>query len=357
MLYSGHPTDASSRSNADYSPLRPSEDSNSSEHDDTRNAGSPRSLNHYERAAVDSGVDYDLEQPFLASDESPGLRGFHSLLLRLQCIPFVERNTGLLLVAFSQLFFALMHTSVKILNGLDPPISALEYLSLSDATVLTFLSPLSTALAGQFFLNEGFSQKEAAAGGVVLIARPQALFGETSNNISDDEVTSSQRLIAVGVALVGVLGATGVYTLLRAIGKRIHPLHSLMYFSSHCVLASVIGYTFYRLNLRIHLKQPFIDIDVFLTMGLQREAAGRGTLAIYIQIIFASILEQIFFHTVPSVLSVVGTLIILGSAIFVALTKKSEQPRPVETVDSGVESASVQAVSVELERSRLDAAG
>ncbi|KAH8113037.1 hypothetical protein DFH11DRAFT_357379 [Phellopilus nigrolimitatus] len=161
-----------------------------------------------------------------------------------------------------------MHTSVKILNGLDPPISALElvavrmgltyiccvaymlwmntpdpllgpkgvrlllvfrgfagflrvfgvyyslqYLSLSDATVLTFLSPLSTALAGYMLLGEGFSRKEAAAGllsliGVILIARPQSLFGGPSSEKglvssflspidNSEEATPSQRLIAV----------------------------------------------------------------------------------------------------------------------------------------------------------------
>ena len=39
---------------------------------------------------------------------------------------FLQRNTGLLLVALLQLFFALMHTCVKLFSTLDPPISALE---------------------------------------------------------------------------------------------------------------------------------------------------------------------------------------------------------------------------------------
>jgi len=68
--------------------------------------------------------------------------------------------------------------------------------------------------------------------------------------------------------------------------------------------------------------------QVLLTMGLQRETAGRGTMAIYVQIIFASILERVFFHVVPSALSLTGTVIIMGSAIFVALTKESgKHPR------------------------------
>ncbi len=120
---------------------------------------------------------------------------------------------------------------------------SLQYLSLSDATVLTFLTPSATAVAGYFLLGERFARKDAAAGrktldplysesvvnfvffvrvvlsllGVILIARPQALFGASTPsehapsareiniwrrlaeaNVGEDGVTPSQRLIAVG---------------------------------------------------------------------------------------------------------------------------------------------------------------
>ena len=38
----------------------------------------------------------------------------------------VQRNTGLLFILASQAFFALMNVAVKILNSIDPPITALE---------------------------------------------------------------------------------------------------------------------------------------------------------------------------------------------------------------------------------------
>jgi len=129
---------------------------------------------------------------------------------------------------------------------------SLQYLSLSDATVLTFLVPLCTAMAGALFLGEKFARREAFAGlvslvGVVLIARPTAIFNSASQpdphlpvappiNIRTSPVekgTQSQRLIAVMVALIGVLGATGAFTTIRAIGKRAHPMHSMMFFFVH----------------------------------------------------------------------------------------------------------------------------
>lgn len=43
-----------------------------------------------------------------------------------KCLSFVRTNAGLLLVAASQGFFALMNVAVKKLNSLDPPVPALE---------------------------------------------------------------------------------------------------------------------------------------------------------------------------------------------------------------------------------------
>ena len=42
------------------------------------------------------------------------------------CKAFVANNVGLLLVAGSELFFAFMHLAVKILNGIDPPVTTFE---------------------------------------------------------------------------------------------------------------------------------------------------------------------------------------------------------------------------------------
>ncbi|THH03429.1 hypothetical protein EW145_g6262 [Phellinidium pouzarii] len=301
----------------------------------------------------------------------------------------VKANAGLLLVAASQAFFALMNVAVKKLNSLDPPVPTLElvavrmgityiccmtymlwrgvpdpflgpkdvrfllvfrgfsgffglfgiyyslqYLSLSDATVLTFLSPLTTAIAGCFFLGEVFKRRDALAGvlsliGVIFIARPEAIFGphpiphsSLQDGVLDpaEKGTSAQRLGAVGIALVGVLGATGAYTSLRAIGKLV-AIVGMLVFREKFILPTRIEW----LALLVMIGIFGFLAQVLLTLGLQRETAGRGAMAIYVQIIFASILERIFFHTVPSLLSVTGTVIIIGSAVFVAITKQSGQ--------------------------------
>ncbi|PPQ88433.1 hypothetical protein CVT25_011537 [Psilocybe cyanescens] len=324
----------------------------------------------------------------------------------------LKSNTGLLLVTGAQVFLSLMNVAVKKLNSVDPPVPTLEiityiccmgymlstgvpdpyfgpkgvrlllvtrgavgffglfgvyyslqYLSLSDATVLTFLAPMCTAIAGALLLGEKFTKREAFAGivsliGVVLIARPAAIFGEMAHlpqgagvdgssgmpsAAPAEKGTPKERLVAVGVALLGVLGATGAYTSIRAIGKRAHPLHSMTFFSAWCVIISAIAMVVNKTPVVVPTQMVWLALllmigifgfvaQTLLTMGLQRETAGRGSMAVYTQIVFATILERIFFHAVPTALSVIGTLLIISSALYVALTKEK---------DAGEESKSI----------------
>lgn len=311
---------------------------------------------------------------------------------------FLDDNTGLLLVAASQIFFSAMNLAVKMLNSLDEPVPTLElilvrmgityvfsvaymywrkipdpllgpkglrtllvvrgfsgffglsgvyfslqYLSLSDATVLTFIVPILTGFSGAVFLKEPLSLRELLAGmcsflGVILIARPPFLFGSPQAFSDPSEVTPAQRMLSVIAALIGVVGATGAYTLIRAMGKRVHVLHSMTSFALQCVLASTLGMIIFKVPLVIPTRTLWLVmlflIGIFgfvaqtlLTMGLQRETAGRSALAIYTSIVFAVLFEFTIFHTTPSALSITGTLVIVMSAIYTTLTKqKSTKP-------------------------------
>jgi len=93
---------------------------------------------------------------------------------------------------------------------------SLQHLSLSDATVLTFVAPILTGFSGAIFLKEPFSLREMFAGckpsllprllltktlvcsffGVVLIARPQFLFGNPKGD-PFDAVMPEQRLLSI----------------------------------------------------------------------------------------------------------------------------------------------------------------
>ncbi|KAF9005101.1 EamA-like transporter family-domain-containing protein [Cyathus striatus] len=316
------------------------------------------------------------------------------------------KNTGVLFVIASQGFFTLMNVGVKKLNSIDPPVPSLEliavrmgvtyiaslaymlykgikdpflgpkgirillalrgvggffglfgvyysleFLSLSDTTVLTYLAPMCVAFSGAFFLGESFTKKQAIASvfsvfGIILIARPPFLFEETgtaetqsgagSRSNTIEKGTPAQRLIA-NISL-GVAGTTVAFTSIAAIGKRAHPLHLMLSFSLQCVVVSVVLMFMIHAPIVLPTELLWISLLLFLgisgfvaqillTMGLQRETAGRGAMAVYSQVVFAAASELLFFHATPSVLSILGNIIIVCSAISVALmSKKVAEP-------------------------------
>jgi len=56
-------------------------------------------------------------------------------------------------------------------------------------------------------------------------------------------------------------------------------------------------------------------------------------MAIYTQIIFSVVLEKIVFDVVPPPLSIAGTLLILSSAIYVALTKEKQDTSTAKDIN------------------------
>ena len=195
--------------------------------------------------------------------------------------------------------------------------------------------------------------------GVVLIARPTAFFSLSSSsppatsdsNAGDsmngakpnqtpdfanyENVTPQQRLMAVGVAMVGVLGAAGAYTTLRWIGKRAHALISVNYFATWCTIVSVVMMAALPSIGFVLPKSPkewgyllFLGVCGFfmqflLATGLQYEKSSRATNMVYTQMLFALTFDKIVFGTTPGLLSIVGSSLILGSAIYVAVHKNA----------------------------------
>lgn len=212
---------------------------------------------------------------------------------------------------------------------------SLGYLGLSDATVITFLSPVVATYACSVIpaLREPFSRAELGAGvvsllGVVMIARPGGGGGEPG-------VTPRQRAIAVGVALFGVLGAASAYTTIRWIGKRAHPLVSVFYFSAWCTVVSFVGLMVLPGVGGVMWPQGRVQwgllggigvtgfvMQFLLTSGLQREKAGRGTNMLYTQMLFALMWEKLVWGTTPVPWSWAGSVLILGSAVWVGTRKR-----------------------------------
>lgn len=144
---------------------------------------------------------------------------------------------------------------------------SLLYLPIADATVITFLAPGLACWACSILIKEPFTRIEKIGTfvsfiGVLFIARPTLSLhpdakkpnadgsgtvsrtSDSTAHLSDAsnyaDVTPTERTSAVGVALIGVLGAVCAYTTIRWIGKRAHPLISVNYFATWCTIVSIV---------------------------------------------------------------------------------------------------------------------
>lgn len=225
---------------------------------------------------------------------------------------------------------------------------SLQYLSLSDAVAITFLVPMVTAFLAWVLLHERYSILEGICGlislaGVLLIAKPNFLFGKSSDSeTSDDAIESSsteKRLLATGVGLVGVCGASSVYIVLRKIGFGAHPLLSVSYFALTCIIISLGGLLLipslsFAVPHTTHQWVLFTLIGIFgflmqfsLTAGVQRVKAARASLITYTHMIFALFWDLVIWGHLPGILSILGIILIIGSAFFAIRYKlKDEQP-------------------------------
>ncbi|KAK2589511.1 hypothetical protein QQS21_012811 [Conoideocrella luteorostrata] len=256
---------------------------------------------------------------------------------------------------------------------------SMMYLPLADATVISFLAPGIAGFVCYFLLNEPFTRLEKLATlvallGVVLIAQPVALFASDSSaghhhkqdqhqrgedtrphgSIpgADHQTTPQERLLAVGVALLGVFGAAGAFTTMRAIGKRAHPLISVNAFAMIC---TIICSTALGLGPALDIGQPSLRwvsptspkqwllllslgglgfiMQYLLTAGLAADKSNRANAMVYTHMLFAVSFDRWIFGHRMSLMSFAGCALILGSAVGVIFMKRPAALPKVEDVE------------------------
>ncbi|RYC56515.1 hypothetical protein CHU98_g9700 [Xylaria longipes] len=231
---------------------------------------------------------------------------------------------------------------------------SLSYLEISDATAVSFLVPTWTAILCYVWLGEPYRIQEAFSGlislaGVILIARPAFLFGRATATDEGNATiamftvdgaqegspvvgspSSPQRTLAVLCSIMGTFAAATAYSTIRVIGKRVHSLISVNYFATLSTIGSA-------LIILVHPELHFILpkgamqwcvmqvagflLQFLLTEGLQREKGGRATNMTYFQMVLALIIERVIWGTTPALLSLVGSALIIGGAIWLSLQK------------------------------------
>lgn len=91
-----------------------------------------------------------------------------------------------------------------------------------------------------------------------------------------------------------------------------------------------------------------------LAAGLQYEKSSRATNMVYMQMLFALTFDKLVWGTTPGTLSIIGSSLILGSAIYVAMHK--EDPKKTQTRERGDEDEErgLMMVQMDSQRDELD---
>ena len=242
-------------------------------------------------------------------------------------------------------------------------LDSVHYLPLAEATVFRFLVPIVTAFACSVLLGTSFTRKEFLAGlvalvGVIFIAHPATIFGKVDGNIDAnkagkvDDVTPTQRLLAIGISVLGIFGASGAYTTIRIIGNRAHTLMSVNYFAmlgtagSALALLTIpgIGFTMPASErewiLLILLGVLGFVLQFLLTAGLRLDKSSKATSMLYSQIIFALLFDFAIWGVLPGRWSLFGGSIVIASTLWSALQKTEGEEKKIVVKDAVIDEES-----------------
>lgn len=265
-----------------------------------------------------------------------------------------------------------------------------EFLSLADATVITFLTPPMVGLFSAVFLHQPYTRKEQLASlvallGVIFIARPSFLFGHlsylpssgrtsqptievtpisamtgdgdhTASSMGDE--TAARRLTGILLALLSALGGAGAFITIKSIGDNAHVFTTTNAFSACCTvisaaaltMAPLIGYDQPQLcfvlpqDLRQWVLVSAIIFCGFLTqwlvtMGISNEGrSNKAPAMVYVGMLWTVGFDRWVFGQDMYWSSFLGCALIIGSAIWVLLMPKTED-RPKEADDIETDAA------------------
>ncbi|KUI68072.1 hypothetical protein VM1G_11506 [Cytospora mali] len=280
--------------------------------------------------------------------------------------------------------------------------TAIQFLSLADATVITFLTPSIVGLFSAIFLHQPYPRKEQLASliallGVIFIARPSFLFdhlsyppssGGPSHPIievtpvstmtgdgpsmtqasSKGDETAAHRLTGILLALLSAVGGAGAFIAIKQIGDRAHVLTTTNFFSACCTvisaavlaMAPLIGYGQPQLHFGLPqgVRQWVLVSSITfcgfltqwcLTIGVSSEGrSNKAPAMVYTGMLWTVGFDQWFFGQNMSWSSFLGCALIVGSAIWVILMPKSEgRPKEADDIENDATARGLEAIDTD----------
>jgi drug/metabolite transporter (DMT)-like permease len=214
---------------------------------------------------------------------------------------------------------------------------ALTRLPLAEATVLHFTNPLWTALFAALLLGEALSLWVlgpilVSLGGVVLVARPEILFGNAAASIDP---------LGLGSVLVGAMLASLAYVAVREASKTEHPLVIVFFFPLVAVPAtlpfipSFVWPQGWEWPLLLGVGVSTLLGQVYLTRGLSLLPAARAVTIGYTQILFVTVWGMLFFGEYLDVWGAAGSVMVVAGTLAVAVKGRASAPGAAHTEGAG----------------------
>jgi drug/metabolite transporter (DMT)-like permease len=200
-------------------------------------------------------------------------------------------------------------------GGLAGYYVALARLPIADAATLQSVVPLLTAVLAWWLLDEAIGWSTAFAlacgvAGVMLVMRPSG---------------TGLDLTGVAASLLGVGCSAIAYVTVRKLAQTEHPLVIVLYFplvatplSLPWMLSSFVVPQPIDWLMLVAIAVTTQFGQVFLTMGLAVERAGRATTINYLQVAFAMLWQLAVFGELPTPWTIAGASLILGGTLLVA---------------------------------------
>jgi drug/metabolite transporter (DMT)-like permease len=213
-------------------------------------------------------------------------------------------------------------------GGLAGYYGALALLPIADATTIHQVVPLLTSMLAWWLLGEAIGCATVVAlacgiAGVVVLAHPGG---------------AGLDPVGVAVALGSAVCAAFAYVTVRSLTRREHPLVIVFYFplvatplALPWAMADWVTPSGWDLLLLLAIGLTTQVGQVFLTLGLATERAGRAMSVGYLQIVFAIGWQVGLFGDPLTWPTVAGAALIIGGTLVVTWSGADAPPPPAPT--------------------------
>ena len=197
----------------------------------------------------------------------------------------------------------------------------LDHMILSDATMLSKLGPSFAVIFGYVILKDKINKKQIFCLAITLIG--SVLIIKPSLSLS---------IIPSIIGLLGAACAGTAFTMIRLLGDSENKFTIIIY---NILFACILSFPFIFLDMKnYHNKESIVFMviagfciafgQICLTLAYKNAPASSVAMYDYIGLILSALYGFFLFHEIPDFLSILGYLIISGTALINFFIQKRE---------------------------------